>query len=75
MSDKQVPMKVRKLATQFGYSIICALGLMNVWPPGAVAQEEHSHQEARQQELTAEQKSPILTRLHRSRSPADIARR
>jgi hypothetical protein len=57
MSDKQVPMKVRKLATQFRYSIICALALMNAWSPGAVAQEDRSHHESQQQELTAEQKS------------------
>lgn len=57
MSYKRVPMKVKKLATQFGYSIICALGLMNTWPPGAVAQEDHSHHDSQQQELTSEQKS------------------
>jgi hypothetical protein len=57
MSDKQVPMKVRKLATQFGYSIICALVLVGVWASHAVAQEDHSHRESQQQELTAEQKS------------------
>jgi hypothetical protein len=71
MSDKQVPMKVRKLATQFGYSIICALGLMNVWPPSAVAQEEHSHHEAQQQEVTAEQKSQQIVLIRKVREATE----
>jgi len=56
MSDKQVPL-VRKLATHFRYPIICTLVLLGVWPFCTMAQDDHSHHESQQQELTAEQKS------------------
>ena len=71
MSDKQVSMKVRKLATQFGYSIICALVLVGVWASRAVAQEDHSHHESQQQELTAEQKSQQIVLIKKVREATE----
>jgi hypothetical protein len=71
MSNKQVPMKVRKLATQFGYSMICALALMSVRPPFAMAQEDHSHHESQQQELTAEQKSQQIVLIKKVREATE----
>jgi hypothetical protein len=57
MSGKQVPMKPRKLAAQFGYSIISAFALISAKPPFALAQQDHAQHESQQQELTVEQKS------------------
>jgi hypothetical protein len=71
MSDKQVPMKVRKLATQFRHSIICALVLVGVWASLAVAQEDHSHHEPQQQELTAEQKSQQIVLVKKVREATE----
>src|SRR4051794_29051799 len=58
MGTSQVPainIKVRRFATQFQFSLI-ALALINVIPSRVLAQEDHSHAPAsQQQEMTAEQ--------------------
>jgi hypothetical protein len=57
MSTSQVPainIKVRRFAKQFQFSLI-ALALINAIPSRAMAQEDHSHAPAPQQEMTQEQ--------------------
>ena len=49
--------RVRLIAMKLHLSLVGALALMGGLPPGAVAQEDHSHNEAKQQELTPEQLS------------------
>src|SRR3954468_5956645 len=57
MGTTQVPAinrKVRRFAKQFQFSMI-ALALINAIPSRALAQEDHSHAPAPQQEMTQEQ--------------------
>jgi hypothetical protein len=61
MGTSQVPainVKVRRLAKQFQFSLI-ALALINVIPSRALAQEDHSHASAPQQEMTPEQQRNV----------------
>ena len=49
---------IRRLATQFQYSMVGALVFMSVWPSRALAQDDHSHMAtAQQNDLTPGQAS------------------
>ena len=55
MNTKQIPVEVRKVATQIRRSVMAALALMSFWSTSGFAQNIHSHTAPSQQELSAEQ--------------------
>jgi hypothetical protein len=55
MNTKQIPIEVRKVATQIRRSVMAALALISFWSTSGFAQNSHSHAAPSQQESSAEQ--------------------